>query len=677
LWLSAARQVLPLSVSTRGAEAAEMGKFLFILMLFGCWRTSLASPLEAYRLQEVMAGSPLGLFVEYLIDHEASYDEATINSAPASDWKRLDVPYRNLGHIHAPVWIRFLMLNGTEHARTIYLENNYSLTDRITLLGEEAKSSQSQTLGDMVPEASRQVRYRNPIFVLSIEPGLHRFLAKIDTRELVTLAFKVWDPSSFNTMMYQESLLIGLLFGITVALLFYNVILYFSTGLALLKPYCFYVLFFILTEFCLIGASQLIVTDPMLSRWLANTGFRLFLTLGILSALAFMRLFLNLKAFRPGLDKITQGLMLILFLLGLYVLADGPEGSIVSSLALFASSLHFTFCTLVIVRDGYRPARILLLAWTLIIAGSGVAGLADLGVIDVDMGLTLVWHFAAGCLEMILLSLAIGEWWREERLRRRLEAQRAEAIRIAIQSRQDHAFGQLKKIIYPHQLEQIMDGQQLEDTMPVGKGQAAVIAFDVVASSQAEHDTIQEFLRHFFACCHESMMKNYQPLTLEANAYRIKETGDGFLCSIGYPFKTRESRSVADVAVNLAQEFARLFYQELRAFPALQHLTCCSGIALDRVESFFPKQGVQVYDLYGRAIVLATRYEALRKEIKDFTPDSSYIIIQERVFQKLSEPYKVAFEQVNLAARGIRVRDDAEATVCYGQRITCSQRDVA
>jgi hypothetical protein len=654
-----------------------MGKFLFILILLGTWRSSLASPMEAFRLQETMTGSPLGRYVEYLIDHDATYDETSIRSAPARAWKRLDRPYRNFGHIHAPVWVRFLVLNGTEHPRSIYLENNYSLTDRITLHEAEGDGGQSQTLGDKVPELPRQVRYRNPTFVLSIEPGLHRFHAKIDTRDLVTLAFKVWDPASFHNMMYQESMLIGLLFGITVALLLYNVILYFSTSLTLLKPYCLYVLFFILTEFCLIGVSQLIVTEHVFSRWLANIGFRLFLTLGILSALAFMRHFLNLKTLRPGLDRITQGLMLGLFVLGLYLLADGPEGNIVSSLALFISSLHFTFCTLVMVRDGYRPARILLLAWTLIIGASGLAGLADLGVIDVDMGLTLIWHFAAGCLEMILLSLAIGEWWREERLRRRLEAQRADAIRIAIQSRQDHAFGQLKKIVYPHQLEQIMDGQQLEDTMPVGKGQAAVIAFDIVASSQAEHDAIQEFLRQFFARCHESMMKNYQPLTLEANAYRIKETGDGFLCSIGYPFKTAEGRSVADVAVSLAQEFVQLFYQEITSFPALQHLSCCCGIALDRVESFFPKQGVQVYDLYGRAIVLATRYEALRKEIRKFAPDCSSIILQERVYQNLSEPSKAAFEEVNLAALGIRVRDDAEAAVCYCQRIQRTEKVVA
>lgn len=76
-------------------------------------------------------------------------------------------------------------------------------------------------------------------------------------------------------------MLIGLLFGITVALLSYNVILFFSTDVALLKSYCFYVLFFLLTEFCLIGVSQLVIPDPDLSRWLANSGFQLFLTMGI------------------------------------------------------------------------------------------------------------------------------------------------------------------------------------------------------------------------------------------------------------------------------------------------------------------------------------------------------------------------------------------------------------
>jgi hypothetical protein len=364
--------------------------------------------------------------------------------------------------------------------------------------------------------------------------------------------------------------------------------------------------------------------------------------------------------------------MQALLLLLVYHLAKGPEANILVSVALSVCSLHFLVCSIIVVRDGYRPARILLLAWIFIITGSGVASLADLGFLDVDMGLTLIWHFAAGCLEMILLSLAIGEWWREERQRRRQEASQAEAIRVAIQARQDHAFHQLKKIIYPHQLESIMDGQQLEQTMPVGKGTAAVIAFDIVASSQVDHDTIQEFLRQLFARCHASMMKNYQPHTLQANAYRIKETGDGFLCSIGYPFKTADGKNAAELAVSLAYEFVQLFYLSLENFPALRHMTCCTGIALDQVESFFPKQGVQVYDLYGRAIVLATRYEALRKEIRKVTPEFSSIILQERVYQNLSEASQAGFEAMDLTAIGIRVRDDADARVCYFQKLSGS-----
>ncbi len=650
-----------------------MWKSLFIAILFLCWRPVLAGPMEALRLQDSMDGLPLGSMVEYLLDHERKHEESTIASVPPGDWTRLDVPYRNFGHLHAPVWVRFALNNTGEHSRTVYLENNYSLTDQITLVEAESPETGRQILGDQELSAKREIRYRNPLFVIHVKPGTQYFFMKIDTSDLVTLALKVWDPVSFNNMMSLESMLIGLLFGITIALLLYNAILYFSTRITLLKAYCFYILFFILTEFCLIGVSQLLVKEPAVSSWLANSGFRLFLTMGIFSALFFMRLFLKLKTLRPRLDALTKGLMFALLLLGVYQLFDGPEANRLSSLGLSLSSIHFLVSSIVLWRDGYRPARILLLAWTLIVIGSGVASVADLGLIDGDMGQILLWHFAAGCLEMILLSLAIGEWWRQERLRRRQESARADAIRIAIQAKQDHAFDQLKKIIYPHQLERIMDGQQLEQTMPVGKALAAVIAFDIVASSQVEHDTIQEFMRQLFARCHALMMKNYQPLTLEANAYRIKETGDGFLCSIGYPFKAAEGKPLVDVAVSLAQEFVRVFSNCLTDFPSLQHLTCCCGVALDRVESFFPKQGVQVYDLYGRAIVLATRYEALRKELRIFTKESSYILLQDRVYQNLSDARIADFERMALAAIGLKARDDADAVACYFQRIHGSQ----
>jgi hypothetical protein len=646
-----------------------MVKSLFILILMGLWRTAFASPEPIFELQDTMDGPALGPFVEVLVDAKGRYDESSIAAAPDAAWQRLHHPFRNFGHLHAPLWLRFQVLNSSDHARTVYFENNYALTDRITLIVPESAGGWLQTLGDTVPRADRDLRYRHPVFISSIPHGVHLFHVKMETTELISVAFKVWDPTSFNSMMNLESLLIGLLFGITVALLCYNLILFFSTRITLLGPYCFYVFFFILTEFCLIGISQLVITDPALSRWMANTGFRLFLTLGIYAALAFMRMFLNLRAHRPRLDKLTQSLKIALACLIIYLLSGGPDANLLISAALAVCTLHFIVCTLLVVRDGYKPARILLLAWMLIIAGSGVASLADLGLLDLDMGRTLTLHFAAGCVEMILLSLAIGEWWREERQRRRQEAARAEAVRVAIQARQDHAFDQLKKIIYPHQLEQIMDGEQLEKTMPVGKGMAAVIAFDIVSSSRADHDTMQEFLRQLFAQCYASMMKGYQPHTREASAYRIKETGDGFLCSIGYPFRTAGGQSVAEVAVSLAQEFVRIFYKVLARFPDLRRLTCCCGIALDRVESFFPKEGVQVYDLYGRAIVLATRYEALRKEIKIFNSEASTIILQERVHQSLPEPMRSQFEPMNLLSLGVRVRDDSEATACFVQII--------
>lgn len=76
-------------------------------------------------------------------------------------------------------------------------------------------------------------------------------------------------------------------------------------------------------------------------------------------------------------------------------------------------------------------------------------------------------------------------------------------------------------------------------------------------------------------------MKNYQPQALETNAYRIKETGDGFLCSIG-----------------------------------------------------------------------------------------CYIILQERVYQSLSDTHKEAFELMDLATLGIKVCDDAEATACCVQKLS-------
>ena len=231
-----------------------------------------------------------------------------------------------------------------------------------------------------------------------------------------------------------------------------------------------------------------------------------------------------------------------------------------------------------------------------------------------------------------------------------------------------HTLRQLKKVVYMHQLELIKAGQQLESTMPTQQSSACVLSFDIIDSSKIRHIKSKEFFRRFFERCNEEITAGYNGVDLKAQAYRIKEMGDGFLCSVGYPFASLTTNP-ANEAVDLARKFTEILREESAAFHMTKPLACGIGIALDDITGFYPATGAKEYDLYGPAIILATRYESMRKTLFSDMKDRSVIIIQEIIFQSLDPVYRQAFKKIDLKEEGIVVRDDPAATVLYYQFI--------
>ena len=122
-----------------------------------------------------------------------------------------------------------------------------------------------------------------------------------------------------------------------------------------------------------------------------------------------------------------------------------------------------------------------------------------------------------------------------------------------------HAFNQLKKIVYPHQLEQIKKGVNLEDTMPVGSEECCVLSFDIVNSSKIDIPNVRSFLNKVMKPCLALLNEGYDSDGLVATGYRIKEMGDGFLCSVGFPFKVPGKSEPSNFALELASKMIQTF----------------------------------------------------------------------------------------------------------------------
>lgn len=228
-----------------------------------------------------------------------------------------------------------------------------------------------------------------------------------------------------------------------------------------------------------------------------------------------------------------------------------------------------------------------------------------------------------------------------------------------------HLYNQLSKLVYPHQLERIKLGDELENTMPLKEGKGIINVFDVQKSSEIRHERTQDFFMGVFQAFLQICMKGYEHNPLRSQAFRLKETGDGFISAIGYPFLPVDSRSLADSAVATALAMFEAFNIEVEKFNYSRPIKGAMGLAYNSVQGTFQSGGIRSYDLFGEALIQASKYEELRKQPvlwEIFTRhaaelglvDFHILIVQEVVYNSLSPSYRDLFQEIELNGEELR-----------------------
>lgn len=231
-----------------------------------------------------------------------------------------------------------------------------------------------------------------------------------------------------------------------------------------------------------------------------------------------------------------------------------------------------------------------------------------------------------------------------------------------------HLYNQLSKLVYPHQLERIKLGDELENTMPLKEGKAIVNVFDVQRSSEIKHEKTAEFFMGLFQAFLEICMEGYEHNPLRSQAFRLKETGDGFISSVGYPFLPIDSRSLADSAVATALRMFDAFNKEVEKFNYSRPIKAAMGLAYNSVQGTFQSGGIRSYDLFGEALIQASKYEELRKQAALWEifcrhaaergmENFNIMIVQEVVYNSLSPAYRDLFIEIDLADKSLIAND--------------------
>ena len=532
-------------------------------------------------------------------------------------------------------WVKISFLNRSSQERSIFLFSTLTVTREISVYNK--KLIGTTTSDDILPRRIISLNLKaNSVSTFYIK----RF-SNVQQRQ----DFTFWkDKDDLLKNINHIERIGGFIFAVFFMSLIFSFMLWVSYRSNVYIFYRLYIIFFFAMTL-LVWSIISIPNVDYISTILASMS----LIAGCLFSIKFLNLGKNLR-------HIMFVWIILLVILIVFMCFDLQLGNLLSQYVAFLGCSSILLSALYIYsQKKEQHVAIFILAYGTLMSGYILQFLMWKNIIPFWSG--KLWFYSA-TLENILMLLALAD-----------KIYNTEKERINGYEDIAHSYNQLRKVFYPHQLTSMKNGAHLETTMPLGGGEACVISLDVAGSSQIKAGRINKFLRDVFSSCNNLMIRDYQEnvdvRSVVSNAFRIKEMGDGLICSVGFPYKSPTNDPFAD-ALSLSEEFIEIFNVKIREFQYPEDTYCGCGIAYGHIETFYPDSTPVEYDAYGSGIVLACRYESMRKTIlSSLGTTGNILILSETVYNSIEENKREQFTRFNLKEHQIDVRNDESADFLY------------
>ena len=261
--------------------------------------------------------------------------------------------------------------------------------------------------GDTFPFEQRSIRYRHPNFWLDLPSGQPvELLVRVQSQSSMQVPLFLYTPAAFAELSRDGQLGIGIYYGILLALFFYNLVLWLVLRDGSYFWYLFHISAFGLVLFTLNGLGFEYLWPH--STWLADKSVPLSVCLAQIGMQQFSRTFLDLNTRWRWGDRISKAIIAFFVLLGIAATQlPYHVATPIASAAVFPSIVWIAVVALVVVRSGYRPAKVFLLAWAMFLLGTGIFVALAFGLLPKTF-LTEYGVQIGSALEMLLLSVALG-----------------------------------------------------------------------------------------------------------------------------------------------------------------------------------------------------------------------------------------------------------------------------
>ena len=383
--------------------------WLLALALCLCALPATATAATPLRLEAGNSSFPLSKAIRYWHDADASASAGQA-FARAQDGGFSPLPNGNpaLGFQSGAYWFHLAIENRQRDEPLWVLVQEYALSDNLDLYLRYPDGRVEHTAGgDHLPFADRFIRYRHPNFRLDLPTGERvELLLRVSSQSSMQVPLALYTPQAFAELLRDAQFSNGLYYGIVLALLCYNLVLWLMLRDASYFWYLLHTGAFGLVLFTLNGYGFEYLWPT--SAWLADASIPLSICLALTGMQMFARSFLDLRTrWRVG-DNICLAVVAFFILLGIastwlpYSIATP-----IASRAVLIGVVWIIIATVVMLRRGYRPARLFLIAWALFLSGTAAFTLLAFGVLPQNFW-TQNGVQIGSAMELLLLSLALG-----------------------------------------------------------------------------------------------------------------------------------------------------------------------------------------------------------------------------------------------------------------------------
>ncbi|WP_408599052.1 7TM diverse intracellular signaling domain-containing protein [Pseudomonas sp. PLMAX] len=369
---------------------------------------------NAVEFNELTQSLPLGRTLQVFEDVGGQLTVADVRAqAAAGNFKAHDKATLNAGYSRSVFWLKIdLHYRPTNPAaqRTWLLELAYPPLDHLDLYLPDASGNYelARQTGDALPFASREIRQNNYLFTVDFTPDQAQTLyLRLQSQGSIQAPVTLWSSTAYLEDQPVRLYVLGLIYGVLLGMLVYNLFIYLSVRDTSYLYYIFYIASFGLYQLSVNGAAvQYFWPD---NPWWANASTPFFIGCAGLFGSQFARSFLQTATLSRWMDR----LLLALVAFGALVVGLSLMTSYALALRL-ATTLALTFTVVIFAAGifawlrGLRVARYFIIAWSAFLLGGIINTLMVLGYLP-NVFLTMYSSQIGSAIEVALLSMALAD----------------------------------------------------------------------------------------------------------------------------------------------------------------------------------------------------------------------------------------------------------------------------